>query len=176
MYPLARRDKATLAAIGVSLLCVGVVAGRWSKRTETVTVDRVQYVDRERVVYREATASAATSDTHEVVRWKIRTVTEPGKATVVYQEVERGTDSKQSLTSEKNMTSAKDSERFVTEKHSVTIAARPEGWAVAASAGSRWGSWKPIYGGQVMRRILGPITVGVSATTDGGGVLVGVKW
>lgn len=56
------------------------------------------------------------------------------------------------------------------------IIKNPPSWAIAATVGVPFGKIKPVYGGQVIHRLLGPISAGFYANTQGGGVVASFEF
>ncbi len=165
-----------IAGGAIIALAAAFLAGRYSRKSETVTVDRVVYQDREKVVTQIQVKEVKVADVQILTKW--RTVTTRGNdgATTIVREVVKDSTSHAQNMTEAKKDDARDKYVLSDQRHSVTVTARPEGWMLAGSVGTRFGGWKPVYGGQVSKRLIGPITVGLSASTDGAGVIVGLTW
>lgn len=188
------RSRGIAAAIGLVLLVISFGAGRYSRPAKVVTRDvvrtevQVKTVVQEKVVHDVAVQSDTKQQTRTVVvtRW----LPAPGGRTEVVQEshVEAIGEAKTERRGE-TMTQAQTSqESHATQlqEHTVTItAARPQ-WSVTALAGASLGS--PLHlipglpgplvvGAQLERRILGPLSAGLWATSSGaGGVSVRLEF
>lgn len=165
----ARAHPRAIAACLAALL-VAFAAGRFTRHPETKwreTVEvRTQYVDRwqERVVTREVVKERVHKET--------RTETQPSGATVTVAVEDSATDSASgsdaAASGETTVAQTVKAEEVKTES------AAPS-WRVSALGGLRFDG-KRYYGGEVSRRIVGPIWLGVEARTDSAGVAIGVEW
>lgn len=164
--------RASAYAAGTLAACaVAFVAGRRSApvRVEERTVTQVQRV----VEYKDRVVAQKVAGPVRIVT---RTVEKPGAERVVERVVERGAVTT-TTTTDRQGTST-DTSKTTAEK--LTSAGQP-GWRVAVSPGwdlrdltdARPRTW----GGEVDRRVLGPVWLGAWARSDKtGGLSVGFQW
>lgn len=153
---MTTRQYIAAGGAALALLAASFVAGRYTASPEKVTVRtegqvRVEY--RDRVVERKVEGPVR-------VQVVTRTIQGPaGPERVVVRTVERGpvtTDR-----AEEGQGAASQAFRAVTIKE-----AQPR-WLLGASAGLALGSTAPVWGGQLMYRLAGPVWVGAAADSAG---------
>jgi hypothetical protein len=142
--------------------------GRASKRRETVTVDKVVYQDREKVVTRDVVKEVKVAEIQVQTKWKTRTVTEPGGTITVYQEVERGTDTKTATNKDATRDQAKEREVQQLSDRTVTVHVPVSNWQIQASPGVSWERKLYLSGALVKPGLLGPLGAGLWAGKMGG--------
>lgn len=187
--------KRGLEAAGIlAALYACFIAGRYSRPARVVTRDVVHTeVQTRDVVHQQVVHDVQVQ--HDV-QTQTRTVTvtrwakAPDGSPVVTQEThqEAATEAHAERQAVKSVTTdaEHDARQMVTETRTVTVeAARPQ-WAVTALAGASLGSPPHlvpglpaplVVGAQLERRILGPLSVGLWATSSGaGGVSARLEW
>ncbi len=181
MYPLARTDRMILAALGVGLLCVGVVGGRWSKGEAP-----------SRVTEAAKQTEATKEKTHEQVQGAATTQTQGSAAVVEHTTTRRfrsngtlvsetvsGRDTKATTATQAQSVSIqwKDRDREVIREVEVvrTVEGPRPKWTMLAGAGVSW-TGERFYSGGVLRRVAGPFVAGVEVNNYGGSLLVGVTF
>lgn len=138
-----------IAAAALALLCASFVAGRYSRpaRVETVTVEK-RVVEVREVKVAEQTKQAQT-------RWRTKVVTRPDGTRVETATTDRA---EASHAQRRNETSA----RAEDDRRIVTVPAPLPRWSVGANVGLGLDG-RLRYGGEVSRRVAGPLWLGVQA-------------
>lgn len=179
------RRQLVMAGAGVVALLGSFGAGRYSRAGRVVTVDKV----RTEVQYRDRVQTQVVHDVQTVHDVATRTVTRwetvPGKPAVVVQTVERQAETRAQARTEAHQDAQSEAHATTVELHTTaTVYARPA-WSATALVGGQLGGRRLVdalpaplvVGVSLERRILGPVSAGLWATSGlAGGLSVRVDW
>lgn len=168
-----------IAVIIGSALFLGAVAGRYASPAKVVVQEKVKTVEVEKqvVVVQEHVkverVEVATESRH--VRRQETTTRAPDGTTTTVKTEEEATDKSTTavvVAEAKKDTFAETSKREATESKSKTVTESRPQWKASALAGvdlatALHGELRPIYGGALERRVLGPFSAGVWALSNG---------
>lgn len=175
------RTRRREVAVGVVCAIGGVAAGYLIHRPETVTLTRVQTVTR----WKTRTVKVAATQTTQATR-RQATVTRTvrhvrrlptGEATVTVETLTAsGTDATTLATAtERTAAAVASGQATATVAREVRTAARPT-WSLGALVGGSL-SLRPVWGGYVRRRVVGPLWAGAWGLSSGvAGVSLGIEW
>lgn len=180
-------SRAIAALVAVAALLGAYGAGRETAPAKVVTHDVVRVETQTRdVVHTQVVHDVQT--VHDTAT-QVRTVTvtrwakAPDGAPLVtqetHQEAERQTQRTSNETEKQNVSSQHDAHQLTQETRTVTVTAERPTWAVTALAGGQLGGPRLVpglpaplvVGAAVERRILGPLSAGLWATSSGAGGL-----
>lgn len=160
-------------ATGVVLLAIFFGAGRYSAPTKVETKTVTQTVYQDRVVEKRVEVQA---EAKERIVYRDRTVVSHPDGTVEHRDIVRTDDSDKTKDTDA-VTQLAEHTTEVTKAAEKIVERVAPSWQVNALGGMTWGSWKPVYGAQVQRRILGPLWIGAWGLSSGeGGISAGVQF
>jgi hypothetical protein len=173
-------SKWTLGGIAIAILLLGYAGGRFTAPAKMIEKEHIVTVDRDTELSWHAYVGHTETKSETKVAWKTETEWLPG-GTVV-QTVVASSDHTESAHTDvaENDGKVKEVVKYRDiEKVKIVESARPN-WLISGQAGVQLDGWKPVYGGRVERRILGPVFAGVwaqatGATTTGAAAGVGVS-
>jgi hypothetical protein len=172
-------SKLTAAGIAVAILLVGYGTGRLTTPNKLIERDRIVETSRDTELTWHAYVGRTESKSETKVAWKTETKWLPGG--VVVQTIVANSDHTKAASANVAENDGKLQERTVEKivDHERIVESKKSDWLVGAKVGLGLDGWKPVYGGEVTRRIIGPVFVGVwaqasGATTTGAAVGVGV--
>jgi hypothetical protein len=152
-------SKWTIGGSALALLVLGVAIGRFATPSKIIERDRIVETARDTELTWRAYVGHTETKNETKTKWETVTKWLPG-GTVVQTQV-----AVQDHT-ETASTDVKTSEGRLVEKlvervveHERIVEAKKPDWLFGASAGLRLDDGAPVYGGEVSRRILGPIFV-----------------
>ena len=157
----------TAAGSLAGALLVGLLVGRYATPAKVVERDRIVTTDRDTELTWRAYVGRTETRTAEKTAWRTITKWKPGGETVQTVYVDRAAESSNTTEAEERTATAK--ERVVTrvEEHERIVAAPRTDWLIGARAGLRFDDGRPVYGGEVARRIAGPFHIGAWAQASG---------
>ena len=153
-----------LVALGAGLGVLGTAWLRPAKVVEkTRTVDRVVQVKAEsRAEIRQEAKQETVERVRVVYRWRKPDGSEVTKET---ESEGRRTETERRGSSEDRRVLALRHEQ-IAERVKLIERSAPN-WGIGAQAGLRLGDLKPVFGGEVSRRVVGPVWLGAWANTSG---------
>jgi len=168
-----------LAGIAVAILLVGYSFGRFTTPSKLIERDHIVETSRDTELTWHAYVGHTESKSTTKVAWKTETKWLPG-GTVVQTVVANSDRTEASSTNtavSDGTLKEKIVEKIVDREH-IVESEKPD-WLVGAKVGLQLDGRKPVYGGEVARRIIGPVFVGAwvqagGVTTAGAAVGVGV--
>ncbi len=160
--------------IGAACLVAGLAIGRWATPPEVREVEKIVEVEKAgKAEAKEAVATKATEEAKVSIRWRRAKTLPDGTRTEESGEQEATASTASELTRTAEVkTEYKDRWREV-EKLRI-VENRPD-WLLSARAGVDVGDMRPVYAGEVGRRVLGGLFVTVSGDSRGA-VMGGVTW
>jgi hypothetical protein len=157
----------TQALIAIGILALGYGFGRFTTPSKLVETERLVSVDRDTELTWHAYVGHTESKVETKVAWK--TITEWKQGGTVVQTVVANQDRTENNHTDVAENDGKVKEKLVyrdIEKVKIVESARPD-WLISGQVGSRLDGWKPVYGGAVARRIIGPVFVGAWGQAGG---------
>ncbi len=172
-------SKWTAAGALAIALFLGLLVGRYATPDRLVETERLVSYDRDTALTWHAYVGHTESKIEEKTNWKTVTEWKPGN--VVTQTVYVDRDRTEATRTDTAMTEGRLEERVVEKivyKEKLVESARPA-WLFSAKVGLGLDDRRPVYGGEVGRRILGPAFLGAwgqaaGASLDGAAAGVGV--
>ena len=157
----------TATGIAVAILLVGYAFGRFTTPSKVIERDHIVETSRDTELTWHAYVGHTESKSETKVAWKTETKWLPGGAVV--QTVVANSDHTESASSNVAENDGKLQERIVEKivDHERIIESKKPDWLVGAKVGLGLDGWKPIYGGEVSRRIVGPVFVAAWAQAGG---------
>lgn len=155
-------SKPWLAGIVALALLVGLAFGRFALPAKTIERDHIVTTEHDTELTWHAYVGHTETKTEQQTKWVTTTKWLPG-GTVV-QTVQAQQDSK---TEQVTQVNEQDSKRVETEQkheeiHERLVEAKKPDWILGAGAGLDFKDRTPIYRGEVDRRIVGPVFLGIS--------------
>ena len=152
-------SKLPAAGIAVAILLVGYGFGRFTTPSKTIERDHVVTAEHDTDLTWHAYVGHTESKVEEKTNW--RTVTEWKPGNVVTQTVYVDKERTEATRTDTATTDGKLKERIVEKivDHEKIVEAKKPDWLVSAKVGLQLDGWKPVYGGEVARRIIGPVFV-----------------
>jgi acetyl-CoA carboxylase carboxyltransferase component len=157
----------TFAGIAVAVLLVGYAFGRFATPSKLIERDRIVEISRDTELTWHAYVGHTEIKSETKVAWKTETKWLPGGVVVqtVVANSERTETSSTDVTTNDGKLKERTVEKIV-DRERIVEAAKPA-WLVGAKVGLRLDDGQPIYGGEVARRIIGPVFVGAWAQAGG---------
>jgi hypothetical protein len=155
----------TQALIAAGILALGYGLGRFTTPSKLIEKDHIVTSEHDTDLSWHAYVGHTESKSETKTNWQTVTKWLPG-GTVV-QTVVAATDHTENTKTDTTDNSGQLKERVVEKivDHEKIVEAKKPDWLVGAKVGLQLDSWKPVYGGEVNRRILGPVFAGAWAQT-----------
>jgi hypothetical protein len=157
----------TQALIAVGILALGYGLGRFTTPSKLVERDHIVTSEHDTDLTWHAYVGHTESKSETKTNWQTITKWLPG-GTVV-QTVVAAQDHTEATKTDVAENDGKLKERVVEKivDHEKIVEAKKPDWLIGAKVGSQLDGWKPVYGGEVLRRIIGPVFVGAWAQAEG---------
>ncbi len=172
-------SKPTAAGVATVVLLLGYAFGRLTTPIKLIERDHIVETSRDTELTWHAYVGRTESTSTTKVAWKTETKWLPGGAVV--QTVVANSDHTEATKTDVAENDGKLKERVVEKvvDHERIVEGKKPDWLVGAKVGLQLDGWKPTYGGEVDRRIIGPVFAGAwtqagGATTTGAAAGVGV--
>jgi hypothetical protein len=172
-------SKPIAAGVVVAILLTGYAFGRFTTPSKVIERDHIVETSRDTELTWHAYVGHTETKNETKVAWKTETKWLPGG--VVVQTVVANSDHTESASTSTVENDGKLREKIVEKivDHEKIVEGKKPDWLVGAKVGLQLDGWKPIYGGEVARRIIGPVFVGAwgqagGATTAGATAGLGV--
>jgi hypothetical protein len=172
-------SKPIAAGVVVAILLVGYAFGRFTTPGKLIERDHIVETSRDTELTWHAYVGRTENKSTTKVAWKTETKWLPG-GTVV-QTVVANSDHTEASTTDVAESGGKLKERIVekiVDRERIVENEKPD-WLIGAKAGLRLDDGQPVYGGEISRRIIGPVFVGAwaqasGAATEGAAAGIGV--
>jgi hypothetical protein len=160
-------SKWTAIGIAAAILLLGYGFGRFTTPSKLIERDRIVETSRDTELTWHAYVGRTESKSETKVAWKTETKWLPGGT--VIQTVVANSDHTEASSTDAATTDGKLKERIVEKvvDHEKIVENKKPDWLVGAKVGLQLDGWKPVYGGEVARRIIGPVFVGAWAQAGG---------
>jgi hypothetical protein len=174
-------SKWTAGGIALAILLVGFGFGRFATPSKVVERDRIVETTRDTELTWHAYVGHTESKIETKTQWQTVTKWEPGGT--IIQTVQAVQDHTETAHTDTAQTDGKFTERVVekiVERERIVEAKAPD-WLLGGKAGLRLDTGTPVYGGEVARRIIGPVFAGAwvqasGASREGAAAGVGVSF
>ena len=160
-------SKWTAAGAVLAILLVGYAFGRFATPSKVLERDHIVTAEHDTELTWHAYVGHTESKVETKTNWQTVTKWLPGGT--VTQIVQAAQDHTANINTNvaENDGKVKEVVKYVDiEKVKIIESARPD-WLISGQVGSRLDGWKPVYGGEVARRIVGPVFVGAWAQASG---------
>lgn len=160
-------SKWTAGGIALAILLMGYGFGRFATPNKAIERDHIVSTEHDTELAWHAYVGHTESKVSIKTNWKTVTEWKPGG--VVVQTVVANQDRTENTRSDVAENDGKLKEHIIekiVEHERIVEAAKPD-WLAGAKVGLALDGWKPVYGGEVARRIVGPVFVSAWAQASG---------
>lgn len=156
-------SKLTAAGVALAILALGIGIGRFATPTKILERDRIVTSERDTELTWHAYVGKTESRIQTETKWHTITKWEKDGSVTQTQVAAQATNTETKTAVAENSGAVK--ERVVEKivEHERLVESKKPDWALMGRVGLAFDSLRPVYGAEIQRRILGPVSVGLWA-------------